>query len=249
MTTTRPSPPSPTPQSGINAGSSTGIGAIYQSSLGKKILTGVTGLGLVLFIVAHVLGNLLLFISPNAYNQYGHKLESLGPLLWVVEGVLLLVILLHAHIGSQIYLNRRRARPVDYDTYRSAGQPSQQTLSSKTMIWTGIVLAAFIVWHVVSFKFGPDYVVLVNNGMTPVRDLYQLVVEAFQNPVYVLSYTAALILLGLHLRHGIWSALQSLGVLDQTTIPVVTRFSTAIAFLITLGFLAIPWTIYTGLLD
>ncbi|MEB3229923.1 MAG: succinate dehydrogenase cytochrome b subunit [Leptolyngbyaceae bacterium] len=225
------------------------IETIYQSSIGKKILTGITGLGLVIFIVAHLLGNLLLFISPDAYNQYGHVLEGLGPLLWAVEILLLLVILVHASIGVQIYLNKRRARPVGYDTYQSAGQPSQQTLSSKTMIWTGIVLAAFIGWHVVSFKFGPHYGTSLDGSLTPVRDLYRLVVEAFQTLGYTVTYTVALILLGFHLRHGIWSALQSLGLLDRMTLPAATRLSVAIATILTIGFLSIPWAIYTGLIS
>ncbi|NEQ96352.1 MAG: succinate dehydrogenase cytochrome b subunit [Cyanothece sp. SIO2G6] len=238
MTTLRPLPSS----------AKSGISAMYQSSIGKKILTGLTGLGLVAFILAHLAGNLLLFISPNAYNQYGHVLESMGPLLWIVELALLGVILLHASIGLQIYLNKRRARPVDYATYQSVGQPSHQTVSSKTMIWTGITLAVFMVWHVVSFKFGPRYPVQVSGDVAPIRDLYRLVFEAFQTPAYTLSYTGALVLLGFHLRHGIWSALQSLGLLGRRTLPMATRLSTAIAIGITLGFLAVPWAIYTGLL-
>lgn len=241
MTTIRPQNPSSVPKS-------SGIVSIYQSSIGKKILTGLTGLGLVTFIIAHMLGNLLLFISPSAYNQYGHFLETVKPLLWSVEIVLLVVILVHASIGVQIYLNKRRARPTGYAAYQSAGQPSNQTISSRTMIWTGITLAVFIIWHLISFKFGPYYSIQPNSNSEPIRDLARLVIEVFHTPFYTFSYTVILVFLGFHLRHGIWSALQSLGLLGRMTIQVATQVSTAIAIAITLGFLAVPWAIYVGLL-
>ena len=227
--------------------SSTLIG-FYRSPIGKKILTGVTGLGLATFIVAHMLGNLLLFFSSNAYNAYAHWLETVAPLLWAVELVLLVGVILHASLGIQIYLNKRRARPVAYNAYQSAGQPSHQTLSSRTMIWSGITLAAFIVWHLLTFKFGPRYPVAGTLAGTSesMRDIADLVFVTFQQPAYTLLYTLCLGLLGIHLRHGIWSACQSLGVLTPKTISFVAQLSLILAVVITLGFLIVPWAIFLG---
>lgn len=223
--------------------------AIAQSAIGKKLLTGITGLGLVAFMVVHMVGNLVFFVSADAYNRYAYSLEQLAPLVWTVEALLLVGILAHAALGIQIYLNKRQARTVQYDTYQSAGRPSHQTLSSRTMIWTGGLVAAFMVWHLFTFKFGPHYAIAhdsVTTGMGPTRDLARLVREAFQQPLYIFSYTGFLVLLGSHLRHGIWSAFQSLGLLNKTSSPSMERGSTVGAIAITLGFLSLPWAIFLG---
>lgn len=232
--------------------STTGWMAIAQSPIGKKILTGITGLGLVTFIVVHMVGNLVFFVSADAYNRYAYKLEQLAPLVWVVEGLLLMGIIIHVGFGLQIYLNKRQARTVQYDTYHSAGEPSHQTLSARTMIWTGGLLAAFIVWHLLTFKFGPHYLIEGNGQVAnvgaigPTRDLARLVIEAFRQPLYTLSYTGFLTLLGFHLRHGIWSAFQSLGLLNKASSVWLTTVSGVGAIALSLGFLALPWAIYLG---
>lgn len=229
--------------------------AIAQSPIGKKILTGVTGLGLVTFIVVHMLGNLVFFVSADAYNRYAYKLEQLTPLVWTVEGFLLIGTLVHAVLGVQIYLNKRRARTIHYDTYQSAGAPSHQTLSSITMIWTGGLLALFIIWHLLTFKFGTHYPLSASmdsqaasgtSTFGPTRDLARLVVESFRQPLYTFSYTGFLVLLGFHLRHGIWSAFQSMGVLNKASRLWMTTVSTVGAIAISVGFLALPWAIYLG---
>ena len=226
---------------------------IAQSPIGKKILTGITGLGLVTFIVIHMMGNLVFFVSADAYNRYAYNLEQLTPLVWTVEGLLLMGIIIHAGLGLQIYLNKRQARTVQYDTYHSAGDPSHQTLSARTMIWTGGLLTAFIVWHLLTFKFGPHYLIDSNDqgvqdvvSIGPTRDLARLVIEAFRQPLYTFSYTGFLTLLGFHLRHGIWSAFQSLGLLSKVSSAWITVVSGVGAIALTLGFLALPWAIYLG---
>ena len=161
--------------------SSPGWLAIFQSPIGKKILTGVTGLGMVGFVVIHVLGNCLLLFSADAYNLYAYGLERLSPLVWTVEGLLVLAVGIHASLGLQIYLNSRKARPVDYAVYQSAGSPSQQTLSSRTMIFSGGLLAIFLVWHLATFKFGHYYSTSIDG--TEMRDLSSLVIETFQQPI------------------------------------------------------------------
>jgi succinate dehydrogenase / fumarate reductase cytochrome b subunit len=218
--------------------------AFYRSPLGKKLITGISGLVMATFVLVHMLGNLVFLVSPDAYNQYGHFLESLGPLVWLIELVLLLAVGLHAALGIQIYRNKLRARPTGYERYVSAGAPSVQSLSSRTMIWTGLVLAVFLVWHLLTFKFGPVYRV----GGSGVRDLARLVTETFQQPIYSSLYTAAMLFLGLHLRHGIWSALQSIGAMSAGLKPLVYSLSLLLAIGIALGFGLLPGLIYFGLI-
>ncbi|NEQ48639.1 MAG: succinate dehydrogenase cytochrome b subunit [Leptolyngbya sp. SIO3F4] len=216
---------------------------LYQSSIGKKLITGVSGLALIAFVIIHMVGNLLLLVSADSYNQYGHYLEQLGPILWLIELALLGFIVFHIVIGVQIFLRRLQARSQGYVTYTSAGTPSYQTLSSRTMIVTGLVLGSFLVWHLLTFKFGVRYTV----PDSEVRDLARLVIEKFQQPLYAFSYTAVMVMLASHLRHGIWSAFQSLGALNATVRPAVYTISFFLAIGIALGFVALPLSIYFGL--
>jgi succinate dehydrogenase / fumarate reductase cytochrome b subunit len=218
-----------------------GLNSFYGSPIGKKILTGVTGLGLVTFVVGHLLGNLTLFFSPSAYNQLARFIDSLGPLLYVIEFGLLAIVGVHAAVGISIYLGKHQARTVQYAEYESAGEPSRQTLASRTMVFSGLLLAVFLVWHLATFKFGPVYRL---PGSTD-RDLARLVFETFRQPVYTASYVVILSLLGLHLRHGLWSALQSLGV---ATKPGVVVASSVLGSAIALGFIGLPLAIYFGVL-
>ncbi|MEM9116989.1 MAG: succinate dehydrogenase cytochrome b subunit [Cyanobacteria bacterium P01_F01_bin.56] len=218
---------------------------VYYSPIGKKLITGVTGLGLATFVLVHMVGNLLLFAGHDAYNAYAHHLESLGPLLWMVEAILVAVFLIHAIAGIHIFVGKLSARPDRYETYTSKGQPSLQSVSSRTMIVTGTVLATFLVLHLLNFKFGHYYTTQLQGES--VRDLARLVVAKFQNPVYAFGYSGVMLLLGLHLRHGVWSALQSLGLQTQAIRFTIYGLSLGFAIAIATGFMALPLTIYWGL--
>ena len=218
---------------------------VYYSPIGKKLITGVTGLGLATFVLVHMVGNLLLFAGHDAYNAYAHHLESLGPLLWMVEAMLVAVFLIHAIAGIHIFVGKLSARPDRYETYTSKGQPSLQSVSSRTMIVTGTVLATFLVLHLLNFKFGHYYTTQLQGES--VRDLARLVVAKFQNPVYAFGYSGVMLLLGLHLRHGVWSALQSLGLQTQAIRFTIYGLSLGFAIAIATGFMALPLTIYWGL--
>lgn len=220
-----------------------------SSSVGRKVLTGITGLGLTLFVLIHMLGNLLAF-SPDetAYNVYSHKLISLGLILYTIEVGLLALVLIHIVLGVSIYLRKKAARPIDYSRYQSAGGASRQTVSSRSMIVTGIVLGGFLVIHLLSFKFGPGmgegYVMTVQGE--EIRDLRRLLFEKFHKPAYAFGYPAVMILLGVHLRHGIWSALQSLGAMKPGWSPFFYTAGALLGALIALGFLILPLWIYFG---
>ncbi|MEM6336634.1 MAG: succinate dehydrogenase cytochrome b subunit, partial [Bacteroidota bacterium] len=220
----------------------TGILAFYESQTGKKLLTGVTGLGLALFTVVHMLGNLNYFISYDAYNVYAYKLASLGPLLWAAELGLLAFVLLHAVIGVTIYIRKRRARPKGYVKYKSAGGVSKQNAASRSMIITGIVLAVFLVFHLKAFKFGAYYETVVDGQV--MRDLTILLEQKFASVWYVLGYVSVVVLLGLHLRHGVWSAFQSLGAIKPSLRPLLILIGIVVAIGVVVGFIALPIWIF-----
>ncbi len=217
-----------------------------MSPVGRKVLTGITGLVWVLFIIIHLIGNLGYFTPGDAYNLYSDFLLSTGPVIYTLEALLVITLLLHAYLGIVIYIGKRRARERGYETYKTAGRPSLQSPSSRTMIFTGIVLLVFLVIHLMSFKFGPSiaegYVSIV--GGEEIRDLKRLMTEKFQNPLYAFGYPAVMILLGFHLRHGIWSAFQSLGAMNARLTPIVYGIGTVLAILLAAGFLMIPLWIY-----
>jgi succinate dehydrogenase / fumarate reductase cytochrome b subunit len=194
-----------------------------------------------------MVGNLLLFAGHGAYNAYAHHLESWGPLLWAVESILAAVFLLHALAGIHIYWGRLQARPEGYATYASKGDPSLQSVSSRSMIMTGAVLGIFLVIHLLNFKFGTQYTTALEGQ--EVRDLARLVVEKFQQPAYAFSYSGVMVLLGLHLRHGIWSALQSLGTMTKSVRLLVYGLSLVMGGAIAIGFILLPLAIYFGLIS
>lgn len=218
----------------------------FYSTVGKKILTGITGLGLTLFVSFHMFGNLVLFFSPDAYNQLAHFIDSWGVLLLIVELGLLTTVTIHAWLGIVIRLKSEKARPIKYYMLKSSGKPSKNSLSSRSMIITGLVMLVFLVSHLVSFKFGTYYPTSVDGVV--MRDLARLVIETFRNPFYTFSYLVVMILLGLHLRHGFWSAWQSLGVLRAPWSSLVYAIAFFFAVLIAIGFLVLPLAIFFDLL-
>lgn len=201
-----------------------------------------------LFLIVHLLGNLTLFVPDGgeAFNAYAYKLHSLGPLILVVELGLFAVILLHAAIGVAIWMGKRRARPEGYEKYKSVGGASKQGLSSKSMIWTGIVMFVFLVLHISAFRFGlgaeshPPVMIDGNEA----RDVFSIVRDAFQLEGLVIFYLLTVSLVGFHLRHGIWSALQSLAAMRPKASPLVYSVAFVLAVLLGLGFFVLPIYIY-----
>ncbi len=220
---------------------------LYHSPVGKKVVTGITGIALTLFVLVHMTGNLAFFADETgeAYNRYSHFLtHQLGLLFYAIEIVLLLIFLLHLSIGVNIWLGKRRARPRPYDTYRTAGGPSRQTVSSRSMVLTGVIVLAFTVWHLVSFKYGTYYDSPPYDGVGVIRDIALLVRERFATPLYGIGYPAVMLLLAVHLRHGVWSAFQSLGAVRPAATPAVYGAGTLVGIAIGIGFLVLPLAIF-----
>ena len=219
-----------------------------MTSVGKKILSGVTGLALCGFIVAHLAGNLMLLVGPEPFNEYTHFLTSFahGFFLPIAETGLIILFVAHAYSGVRVWLDKRRARPQKNVKQGNAGGPSQKTWASRTMIITGLILLVFLLGHVYAFRLGPaedeGYVTMLEGNEA--RDLYRLVIETFKDPVPVVGYTLIMILLGFHLRHGFWSAFQSLGANNPKYMPLITTAGVVFAIAMAIGFLMIPIYIY-----
>lgn len=213
--------------------------AALKTTIIKKVLMGATGLGLVIFVLVHMLGNLtFLFGGPDAFNSYSHKLISLGPLLYLIEAGLVLFFLVHAWSGIQVTLLNRRSRNVRYKSSGNAGGVSKKGASSLSMIYTGVILFVFTVIHVRTFKYGPWYETTVDGVV--MRDIFRLVAETFTNPLYAFGYAFVMVLLGLHLRHGFWSAFQSLGANHPRYSGAIYTAGAVIAVLLVVGFVLVP---------
>ena len=213
---------------------------VFQSSVGTKILIGLTGFSLVLYLVIHVAGNMMVFFGPAVFNRYAYTLEG-NPLIPIVEIGLLLFFLVHVFKTIKMFLDNQMARPVPYVRKRSAGPPSRKTFASATMIFSGLWLLIFIVVHVRAFRYGTEYE-WPGGG----RDLYRLEMENFSNPWTVAFYVLSMLVVGSHLWHGASSAFQSLGVDRARWTPRLRVAGRLVAVLIVGGFIAIAvWACVT----
>ena len=216
--------------------------SLFTSPVGKKLLTGITGLALVVFVSEHMVGNLQFLAGDDAYNAYAHFLISLGPALWVVEVILLVFLLMHIGLGINIWIGSRKARSSRYQKRQSAGEPSRQTMSSRSMLVTGIIIGIFLIIHLASFKYG-TYYETTDDGEV-MRDIARLMRLKFHDPAYAFGYPAVVLLLVVHLRHGIWSAFQSLGAMRPSISGPAYALGGLFALGIGIGFLIVPIAIY-----
>lgn len=216
----------------------------WQSTVGKKIIMGISGLLLILFLIVHLGGNLALFVPDGGrtFNLYAHNLHKLGGLVNVARIGLLAFFLFHIISGIQVTMENRRARSSRYAVTASKGGPSKMSASSRSMIITGIIIAIFVPLHVRMFSLGTYYDTVIDGE--PMRDLYRLVVEKFKDPIIAFGYVAVMLLLGMHLRHGFWSAFQSLGALNKRRLPLFYSAGLVVALLLAGGFVLLPLYIH-----
>jgi succinate dehydrogenase / fumarate reductase cytochrome b subunit len=178
--------------------------ALFHSSLGKKYVMGMTGLALFGFVIGHMLGNLQIFLGPDKINAYGAFLKSMPKLLWAARISLLACVFLHIASAISLVRDNRRARPVAYQVR----QVRSTTFASRTMIWSGLIVLSFIIYHLFDFTISPDYKGLDSEGR---HDIFAMVVLGFSNPFSAAFYILANTLLAIHLSHGMQSLFQSLG--------------------------------------
>jgi len=213
---------------------------VFATSVGTKILIGLTGLFLFIYLVIHIAGNLMIFFGQAAFNKYAYTLEG-NPVIPAIEIVLLLAFLMHIYKTVRMYIENQAARPVRYQKKKMAGSPSRKSFASSTMIVSGLWLLLFLIIHVRVFRYGTEYPWPAGG-----RDLYRLEMETFANPIVVVFYVLSMIVVGSHLWHGITSALQSIGADSAAVTPRLLVVGKAIAVLIAVGFIAIAvWAYVT----
>ncbi|WP_435865888.1 succinate dehydrogenase [Streptomyces wedmorensis] len=228
-------PPSPTPSRGF-----------WSSTLGKKTVMAVSGLIMLGYLVAHVAGNLKVFFGPEEFNAYGHWLRVMGApvlhhewALWLVRIVLVAAVVAHAVSAYQLSRRDLKARPTAYVHRR--GRASYAT---RTMRWGGIVLALFIVWHVLDLTTGT-----VHPGGFEEGKPYQNVVDTFSTWYGNVVYIVAMLAVGLHVRHGFWSAAQTLGVGNARRERLLRALANTLALVLTAGFVSVPVAVMTGVVS
>ena len=210
----------------------------FRSTLGLKVLMGLTGLILFGFLIGHVTGNLLAFAGEKALNDYAHWLRAHPGVLWGTRGVLLVSVILHIVTTIKLVKLKSDARPVAYAAKEAHGT----TYAARTMMWSGPIIALFVVYHLLHFTWGT-----VLPGFNE-HNVYNNVVLGFHSPLATGIYTVAMLLLCLHLAHGLWSVLQTLGINRPNWEPTLRKLAMAVAVLIIGGFLSIPFGVMAGII-
>jgi succinate dehydrogenase / fumarate reductase cytochrome b subunit len=214
------------------------VASFFASTIGKKVVMAVTGIVLVGFVVGHMAGNLQLYLGPEALNAYGHTLRELlhGTGLWIVRAVLLASVALHIWAATSLTRKSRAARPVGYRKQSW----TESTYASRTMRWSGPILLLFILYHLAHLTTGQAHPQFVEG------DVFGNVVVGFRSAPAVFFYVAAMLALGLHLYHGIWSMLQTLGLSHPRYNPWRHALSTLVTLVVVGGNLTFPLAVYFG---
>jgi succinate dehydrogenase / fumarate reductase cytochrome b subunit len=221
---------------------------IFRSSLGKKYIMAVSGFVLFLFVVGHMVGNLQIFLGPEAINRYGHFLQSNVELLWPVRLFLLAMIGLHIWSAIKLSAENKAARPVPYANWN----PTVATYASQTMLMSGIVVFFFIVYHLLHYTVQVRYINFTGQNFVSFEDpekrhdIYKMMIVGFSNIWVSVFYIIGVGLLCLHLSHGVSAMFQSLGWKNKAYGPCLDKAARIIAVLIFAGYIAIPVSILAG---
>lgn len=216
------------------------LSRIWGSSLGKKYVMAITGLGLFIYVIAHMLGNLQIYFGPDQINNYAQFLKSTPAVLWSVRLGLFATVILHITAGIQLALANRRARPEGYATRKVVAS----TLANRTILWSGLIILAFIIFHLSHFTLGfvnPQYSHYLDSAGR--HDVYRMLIEGFSNPYVSIFYIVSMGLLMLHLSHGVSSIFQSLGLRSKKSFAFFDKLAKISALLIFLGNSSIPLAI------
>ncbi len=206
-----------------------------NTSIVKKIIMAKTGLLLCGFLLSHLLGNFLILIGPEAFNTYAYRLTS-TPLIYVAEVILGAIFLTHLVMAVKLTIENKMARPEQYHMRRHTGRGA--TIASATMPYTGVLILAFVIWHIWSIKLGAEYTIV--HSHVEMRDLYRLLIEYFAQPLNVFLYIAGMLVIGLHVSHGFWSAFQSFGFNHPKYNKTMRCISLLFALAIASGFSSLP---------
>lgn len=215
-----------------------------SSSVGRKVLMAISGFFMLFFVTAHLMGNSTIFFGPSALNSYAEHLHSLGPLVWILRIFMFLMLVVHLYFGITLTLENNAANPSKY----AKSSKLRATFASQTMIWSGLLILAFLVYHLLQFTFRvtPDIVPAAVADRP--GDVYGMVLGSFHIFTIALVYVAAMVTLFFHLSHGIQSLFQTVGCSNDNTLPKVTMVGKLISVLFLVGYSAIPVFILAGIL-
>ncbi|WP_328546592.1 succinate dehydrogenase [Streptomyces platensis] len=219
---------------------------LWGSTVGKKTVMAVSGLVMLLYLVVHMIGNLKIFFGADEFNGYAHWLRVVGEpfmheewTLWLVRVVLMAAVVAHATSAYQLSRRDIRARPSRY-----AHKKARSSYATRTMRWGGIILGLFVVWHLLDLTTGT-----VHTGGFQTGHPYQNVVDTFSTWYGNVIYLVAMLALGLHIRHGFWSAAQTLGVGSRARERLLKALAQVLALVLTLGFISVPVAVMTGVVS
>ena len=217
---------------------------LTKSAVGRKILMAITGQLLIVFVIVHLLGNSSIFIGPDGINAYAKHLHDLPPLVWAFRSFMLAALLVHAIFGIQLSLENKAAKPQAY----AVKNRLRANFSSETMLYTGLLIFGFLVYHISHFtaRVTPDIVSGVDAAGR--FDVFAMVVSSFQNGIIALIYAASMVVLFLHLSHGIQSFFQTLGWNNDKTLPTIGKGGKLVAAVLLVGYVSIPFAILAGAL-
>jgi succinate dehydrogenase / fumarate reductase, cytochrome b subunit len=208
------------------------------------MIVAATGVVLILFVIGHLLGNLQIFLGPAWINGYAEHLRQLGPFLWVIRGVLLTVVLLHIYYTIRLAIENRRARPEQYVRKETV----KATIASRSMVLSGLILLAFIIYHLLHFSVrvtDPRFATLPRDPLNQ-YDVYSMMILGFSHPPVSAFYILSMFLLCLHLSHGSSSFFQSLGLNNKKLAPRLARWGRVFAWLLFVGYSSIPTAVLLG---
>jgi succinate dehydrogenase / fumarate reductase cytochrome b subunit len=212
--------------------------SFWQSTNGKKAVMAVTGAILFLFVVGHLAGNLQVFEGPAKINAYGHFLRTIGEILWAVRIILIVCVVLHIVATVQLALLNWKTRPVGYSRKKAINS----SYADRTMYWSGPIVLAFVIFHLLQFTAG--YIHPESQYIE--GDIYHNIVAGFSVWWVSAWYIFSLLLLGFHLRHGLWSMFQSLGLNHPRHTPVLKQAALWITIVIIAGYISIPIGVLAG---
>ncbi len=220
--------------------------SVWDSSLGKKTVMAVSGLIMLAYLVVHMLGNLKIFFGSDEFNGYAHWLRTLGEpflhhewALWIVRVVLVAAVVAHATAAYQLSRRDIKARPAKY-----VHRKRRASYATRTMRWGGVILGLFIVWHILDLTTGT-----VHPGGFQAGHPYQNVIDTFSTWYGNVVYIVAVLALGLHIRHGFWSAAQTLGAGSRTRDRALKTTANVLALVLTVGFVSVPVAVMTGVVS
>ena len=219
---------------------------LTNSTIGKKIFMSVSGLAMVLFAVIHVIGNSTIFFG--GLNAYAEKLHSLPALVWMTRLIMVTMFSVHIFFGIQLTLANFKSKPEGYAVKKSLST----TFAGKNMIWTGLVIGTFLVYHLLHFTIqviNPGVAANIVSDTLGRPDVSGMVVYSFRKAAVSLTYVLAMTALVLHLTHGIQSSFQTLGLTSERTQPVIIKTGAILAFILFLGYVLVPILVFAGIMN